>query len=829
MKTSVYKDLGIVSAKKPADAYRIVEKEDGVIYMVDSADTDVLIKSIDKGDNWTTVFEENGWEIECIFYDYVSKLLWIGINDGVGHPTIHYFDTEDSDAKTDMDQYSTGDAGTYTVMNIFRTNSKIYAITYEDRAGTETFSISKIDVNPMVNTDSEAQVGAGALVRWTTFLPTGTADEGWFFAQTDAPEDFAYYFLEGIGAFLDVGGFPAGYTLHTDYTKTGITKGDAAYGTAHIILTKTATGAEYLYSFDTIGFDFTELSLFDVLLQSEILSDPNELEKAFSTNAVETIYEIKSRGTGLVQLQNISGISDAVIIAITDNFVMNNDGDMFELQDVVSEMSNISYNDGIIKIPKKGIFTCHPDFHINWSEGDTIKWYDDNDVLEFWGEITNKNRNNRGLYVIKVDSLTNEIYRQTYQKSYSGDDLDTKQKDIIDNGCDFCYRSSSIVGTTQTFDYVYNRVIVYMFWFGRRFERQVPYIESDGKIWTKAHDGLVATGKSWDLNDKNQEVFLIDIPRLEEHTQGFFEGNTGITRNTIRYKNNATVIRPVAATRDPIEQLKGILPLNEFRDPKLEAATEANQLGDNRYAIWSKSTIFLGLRIEGQGYLQPGKTIEIQNTGQTTITKDDFLILSFIRDPLRDLYTQMILSDNIIFPSEFNNKDNTSRTQVHTASVQALENQSAIAAIAGISGALITVSVETNNGTGSDETLGRKILNAVSEYIQGGIYLDGNVMDSTEDIVLTFALMCTSADANVVIKRFLSANKTDNSEPFAWNIDSAVADGFDSTNANNLTKHVFTFLAADIEDSDNLEFAFMLNEGGRTVNIYSVSATYTHV
>ncbi|MCK5317227.1 MAG: hypothetical protein KAJ55_04900, partial [Anaerolineales bacterium] len=226
MKHDRYKDLGIVSAKKPADAYRIIETEAGVLYMVDSADEDVLLKSVDKGDNWTTVYTDNGWTIDAIFYDYTSKLLWIARNDGAGHPKIRYFDTDDSDSATEMDQYTTGDAGTYTIMTIFRTNNKIYAINFEDRAGTETFSIQKIDVDPMVNTDSEAQAGTGNLIRWTTFLPTG-ADEGFFFAEVDKPDTLAYYFLEGIGAFLDVGAFPVGYTLHTSYIRTAIVKGDA--------------------------------------------------------------------------------------------------------------------------------------------------------------------------------------------------------------------------------------------------------------------------------------------------------------------------------------------------------------------------------------------------------------------------------------------------------------------------------------------------------------------------------------------------------------------------------------------------------------------------
>ena len=139
-------------------------------------------------------------------------------------------------------------------------------------------------------------------------------------------------------------------------------------------------------------------------------------------------------------------------------------------------------------------------------------------------------------------------------------------------------------------------------------------------------------------------------------------------------------MRPVAATRDPIEQLQGILPLNEFRDPKIEEATEANQLGDNRYAIWSKDTIFLGLRVLGQGYLQPGKTVHVSNSGQISIIEDDFLILMFERDPKNDTYISMIVSDNIILPSEFNDLQDTLLTQVHTATVQAFENQADIIA-----------------------------------------------------------------------------------------------------------------------------------------------------
>lgn len=333
-----YTDLGIVSANKPADAYRIIETEAGVLYMVDSVDSDLLLKSTDKGDNWSTVFEEDGWEIEAIFYDYTTKYLWIARNKAGDHPIVHYFDTDDSDNKLDMDQWSTGDAGTYTVLSIFRTNNKIYAITFEDRAGTETFSISKIDVDPMVNTDSEAQAGAGDIVRWTLFLPTGT-DEGFFFAEVDKPDTLAYYFKQGIGAFLDVGAFPVGYTLHTGYTKTAIAKADLTYGAAYIILTKTATGVEYLYSFTTDTYDWTELGEFDLLLQAETLSQSTVAEKAFHTTEYK-VYQFHPLNPRLYLIAVPD--TDAVIIAITDNFFINNDGDMWEYEDKIASIASLN-------------------------------------------------------------------------------------------------------------------------------------------------------------------------------------------------------------------------------------------------------------------------------------------------------------------------------------------------------------------------------------------------------------------------------------------------------------------------------------------------------
>ena len=684
MKHRRFQDLSIVSTKKPFNTHLWWEHSTYGFLMVDSADQTVLLFStkarlLVDGSDWDIVDlsdNANSYKIQSGWLDGNDLWLVMCDNDGTADDfEVCFIEFDDSNDCNPIGVLVGANADTVYAGDIFKIGSDIFVFNYEVRGANKYLVIWDVDTAPFTE-KAKVEVSYFGSTGFYKNVVTGTIYYGIIYIPA-LGDIYAIVYDNSIPSILFKVNQLEDYEIPTNKSQAGASYDDS--NLIYFVAKQTADGKNYLVSYSITGDSFTVLSEYDIALmldRNNSATVPNEFEKGFSIGASEIVYEIKARRGGVRVLQDMSVITDAVIIAITDNFLMNNDGDMFEFTEVSNEVSTIRYSDGIIGVQKRGVFTVHPDFHINWSKGDSIKIYDDNDLLEFHGLINDKNRNSRGIYIFKIDSFTNEIYRKTYNNSYSADDTDTKQKDIIDNGCDFCYRSSSIVGTTTTYDYIYNRAITYLFWLARFLERQVPYVEPDGKIWTKAYNGLTATGKSWDLNDNNQEVSLIDIPSLEEIVQGFFDGNSGVTRNTIRYKNNATAVRPVAATRDPIEQLQGILPLNEFRDPKLEAATEANQLGDNRYNIWSADIIFLGLRIEGQGYLQPGKTIQIQNTGQITIAQDDFLILSFERDPKNDVYMGMILSDNIIFPKEFNNLQNTTITQVHTASVQAIENQS---------------------------------------------------------------------------------------------------------------------------------------------------------
>ena len=875
-----YKDLGIVSPNKPLNTHLFIEASDGDLYMVDSVDNTLIIKSVDKGANWSTIIDEDH-PILALWYDrtteYIYYLYTLDAGAGVLYDTfIRYIDlSDDSENAVDDWRLAAKNGGSMDV--VLDSSGDIYGFSFYttdiDVPGTWDVGILEWDVDAAVGYYIEPEQGLGA-------DPWASID----ISKITVINDFAYFLYQTSDNHVEIWKSQLGAAGWTKLEDLGanlnlpdlINQKGISYDGSDIIsfvIKDTGDSKNYLWTYSIGGDTPTKGAEFNVALMLDRNTAAGVLEKAFGI-ADEIVYEIKPKRGGLIQLQDVSALLSNNIIAISDNLLMDNGGVMLGRNDVTNEISTISYNDGIMGVQKKGTFITHPDFHINWSKGDSIKIYDQYDQLEFWGLITDKNRNNRGLYVFKIDSFTNEIYRNNYSTTYSANDTDTKQKDIIDNACDFCYRSSSIVGTTTTYNYVYNRALIYIFWLGRRLERQVPYIEPDGKIWTKAHDGLTkndmiyppaifkddadgdepsgwvsnndadctttiiasqsshrkvlkcvdesAVGKveisqtftdgaqtsgtiefwwettdrtkalyfqindgatrgvyiairtsnfqyydgafhnsgavptnnvishhrvefdcatdtfdwyingvlevnggafenvrtdldnilirtvdgntgytgymydigyswdpaytvgdnevAWDLNNHWQDVRLMDIPGIEEGIQGFFDGNTGITRNTIRYRDNAQTIRPVAAIRDPIEQLKGILPLNEFRDPKIEASTEADQLGDNRYAIWSADTIFLGLRVAGQGYLQPGKTIHLENTGQITIAESNLLLLSFTRNPKNDVYTQMILSDNIIFPKEFNNLANTSRTQIHTATVQSFENQADIIA-----------------------------------------------------------------------------------------------------------------------------------------------------
>jgi hypothetical protein len=305
--------------------------------MVDSSNANLLLKSTDKGDNWSTVFTGGG-EIEAILYDYATGYLWIVENDNTTHPIVHYFDTDDSDSKTDLDTMSTGIAGSYFVQSIFKIGSNIYCLSHEDRAGPILWHVvNKIDVNPMVEQDTINTGGDFSITGFSSGV-VETDASAWHFIHT-SDDNYCMFFTITGPAFTQLASFPAGYTLSREQANTGASRdGDPTEtpDNIYITLTKTATGVEYLYRYNVSGNSYTELGQYDVILQSQLNSASGIRVKAFSLTE-DKVYQIPYAYNGRLNLISTFNFSDT-INALTDNFLIDESGNMYELVDFMSSI-----------------------------------------------------------------------------------------------------------------------------------------------------------------------------------------------------------------------------------------------------------------------------------------------------------------------------------------------------------------------------------------------------------------------------------------------------------------------------------------------------------
>ena len=666
---------------------------------MDSVDNTKVYYSADKGDNWAQIDidpsdssgdnESRDHIIQAGYHDLTNKIIYCVDcdNDGTADDfdvwKLDYSASESTPVVTEIDTSAGADVNSVYAYDIFLVaNGDLIVIDRELLGAVANLISWKCNAAPFVLKDAfPAGVVAGTTSKYTSFSVNANFAVAGCGYHTGVEWRTCVIYYNGTVPILSgsTSILTGGYQLGAAKNRRGAAY-DKGREIVYFIVNKIADGKYYLANWDHNEDELTcgeEADLAICLDRNTSGTVPNEQEKAFAYDG-EIIYELKPRRNLFVQLQNINDLSDQSIIAMTDQFVINDDGDMFEFTNIETKIAQDILNYGILGVKCTYEAIIHPDHISYFSNDDSIKIYDNSDNLWFWGRIIKIVRDTRGIYHIHASAYLNEMITATYETDYSGDDTDTKQKDMIDNGCGFCYRSSSIVGTTTTYDYEYKRAIGYLFYLARFLERQVTYIEPDGKVWTKAYDGLTATGESWDIATE-KDVHLIDIPGIGEKVRGYYVGKSGITRAEVRYKNNATVIRPT--TYATAEQTSGIIPIKEFRDAKLEAEPEANQVGDNLYAIFSAETIYLGLFAAGQGFLQPGKTIQIQGTGQIAITQKHFLLLQYSCSPKNDIYYSMMLSNNIIFPREYISFNDTTITQINTANLQAFENQESISNI----------------------------------------------------------------------------------------------------------------------------------------------------
>ncbi|KKK61378.1 hypothetical protein LCGC14_3014930, partial [marine sediment metagenome] len=347
-----YKDISITSAKIPVNTHLWLEiNSSGSFYVVgtgdlthlwysaDKMDTEAKI-DIDPGDAWGGDTDHRPANIISAWHDVDNKIIYFcdhSSGNTIYAWSLDYSASESSPTVTEMGTI----AGLTTVgdVDIFMIGTDIF-MWYVDTL--ELTVVKWVDPN-WVNQDTAISTSHPL----SKIVVIGTI--AYILLDADFPILFSY--TNGTTTMASIESF-IGTSLPGSENLLAITYDGA--NILNFILNLDADGKNYLYSYNISGDSQIRHAEFNVALmldRNNRATVPNELEKGFGISN-EIVYEIKARRGGLIQLQDVSALSDVNLIAITDNFLMNADGDMFEFAEVSSEIDEIEYDYGIIGIPQ---------------------------------------------------------------------------------------------------------------------------------------------------------------------------------------------------------------------------------------------------------------------------------------------------------------------------------------------------------------------------------------------------------------------------------------------------------------------------------------------
>ncbi|KKL17472.1 hypothetical protein LCGC14_2485240, partial [marine sediment metagenome] len=358
--------LGITSAKKPKYTYLQIE-DSGNLIAVDSIQPLFLMKSIDKGDNWSNIEERtsNNDLILGMWHDVGANRLYCCSISGAG-PTQYafYVDlSDDSITEFGSTPTSTTTEDTNQGRDIFKIGSTFYMTNQIQTAvgGVHMeIRVYKYDAGWVLDASISLDGIANLAPSPKPVVVIGT--DAYFFVRNALGANTLYLvkFDSTVPSLTKL------YTTTTYDRPTPNLQPLAYDGNNLIYAVLTKTGTNHLMTWNITSSSITELAPYDVALQLDRNNRgtvPNEFEKGFDITT-KIIYEIKARRGGLILLQDMSSLLSGNIVAMTDNFFFADDGvgtwDMFEFTEVSSEIDEIEYDYGIIGIPQVGFFIAHP-------------------------------------------------------------------------------------------------------------------------------------------------------------------------------------------------------------------------------------------------------------------------------------------------------------------------------------------------------------------------------------------------------------------------------------------------------------------------------------
>ena len=321
MKCYNYTDLGIVSSDVVKSHHLLIEGQGtyaGNLYMVPTGVDDHQVwKSTDKGDNWSIV-SSVGTSVTDAFYDQANDAIWWQ-NDVADH-RIHDL-SDDSITSEGGAAYDVGLGG-------FKTDV-YHRIGLKTVGGNCVLFIGEW-TDPGWHTHVNGHdFGVIGVRTYNGSRVTVDGTYGWFlFKWSDEDVELWRWQYDAVVA-VEMESFP-----NTELS--GFEKGSIAYDgndILYFILQDTGDSKYYLWSYVISTDTATKLGEHNVILMRDDRPATGIKEKAFHEQEYK-IYQIQENKHQL----NLISVpeTDAVIVALTDNFFMNSDGDMFELQDVIN-------------------------------------------------------------------------------------------------------------------------------------------------------------------------------------------------------------------------------------------------------------------------------------------------------------------------------------------------------------------------------------------------------------------------------------------------------------------------------------------------------------
>lgn len=332
------------SPKKPQNTQLFIESNaSGTLYIVDSVDNTKIYKSVDKGATWSQLDVDPGnasgdaksrlKKVISVWTDWDNDEFWFLDCDNDGTPFyVWKIDITDDSVTEILSQSCTN------MYDIFKIGSNFYTAGFRS---VEGFKVWLVDSSPAVLKDSAAMsdslgpLGIGVVVGANYY----TSQE----------------WQNGVGMFI------------FEQSPANITEGDlfnpllyelppinlrgCAYDGSNVIYytAEDQSGVNtHLFSYDINADDTVKQSVYKVALMTDRLSATTAQEKAFHISEYK-IYQIHLENHQLHLISQPS--SDAVFIAISDTFLMNNDGDMWEWNDDISNIQSVLIDHKIMEAP----------------------------------------------------------------------------------------------------------------------------------------------------------------------------------------------------------------------------------------------------------------------------------------------------------------------------------------------------------------------------------------------------------------------------------------------------------------------------------------------